>query len=355
MNAAPLSTSEAIAGPNEAIVVTGAAGFIGRRVVDSLLRRGFTDLRCFVRPSTNLGPLRDVLRVHGVSESRVVVGSLLSAGDCLAATKGVSLVFHLAAGRGKSYPSCFANSVLTTRNLLEACLKHSTIKRFVNVSSFAVYSNLTVKRGEVFDESCPLEDDLRQRSEAYIFAKLKQDELVQEYHRKHGIPYSIVRPSNVFGPGKTAIPAAVGLGTFGVFLHLGHGNRVPLTFVDNCADAIVLCGLSPQANAESFNVVDDGLPTSRSFLRQYKRQVRRFVSIPVPYWAFNMFCCFWEWYCHWSKGQLPPVFNRRLCAFQWKGHVYSNEKLKELTGWRPEVSMADALRRYFESERQDHI
>ena len=58
---------------------------------------------------------------------------------------------------------------------------------------------------------------------------------------------------------------------FGIFLHLGGSNPIPFTYVDNCADAIVLAGLTPGVDGEVFNVVDDNLPTSRQFLRLYKQ------------------------------------------------------------------------------------
>ena len=69
-------------------------------------------------------------------------GNLLSSEDCAAATKDVAVIFHLAAGTGeKSFPDAFMNSVVTTRNLLEASLRHGSLRRIVSASSFAVYSN----------------------------------------------------------------------------------------------------------------------------------------------------------------------------------------------------------------------
>ena len=116
------------------------------------------------------------------------------------------------------------------------------------------------------------------RQEAYCFAKVKQDEMVLEYAQRFGLPYVIVRPGYVYGPANEAITGRVGIGTFGIFLHLGGSNTIPLTYVDNCADAIALAGLRPGVDGEVFNVVDDELPTSRQFLRLYKRNVSRFTS-----------------------------------------------------------------------------
>lgn len=340
-----------IARSDELVLVTGAGGFVGSRVVDSLLRFGFERVRCFVRPAGDLGLLRPVLEKEGRGRCEIIEGNLLSRPDCERAVDGATVVFHLVAGRGKSFPACFQGSVLTTRNLLDAVVQHGAVKRFVNVSSFAVYSNSRLKGGAVWDESCPLEDNLAERYDAYAYGKVKQDELVRAYHQHHGVPFSIVRPGIVFGPGKEAIPGFVGMDTFGFFMHLGGGHPVPLTYVENCADAIVLAGLAPGVDGEVFNVVDDELPTSRQFLRQYKQKVRRFRSVPIPYWLAHSMCHLWERYAVWSKGQVPPVFNRRMCAFAWKGHRYSNRKLKDQLGWAPRVPMKQALEQYFGSQK----
>src|SRR5262249_48623260 len=151
-----------------------------------------------------------------------------------------AVIYHLAAGMGeKSFPGAFMNTVLTTRNLLDAVLTHGCLKRFVSVSSFSVYTNRNKSRDGVLDESCSIEGQPVIRGDAYCFAKVKQDALVIEYGRKHAIPYVLVRPGAVYGPGTTDITGRVGSGAFGIFLHLGGSNVIPFTYVDNCADAIV--------------------------------------------------------------------------------------------------------------------
>src|SRR5437868_963252 len=166
---------------------------------------------------------------------------------------------------------------------MDGFLEYGQPGRFVNVSSFAVYSNLHLKRGAMLDETCPLEDAPQERCDAYGFGKLKQEELVRHYGNQHKLPYVILRPGAVFGPGKRALSGRIGIDTFGFFIHLGGSNYLPLTFVDNCAEAIVLAGLKPGVEGEIFNVVDDELVTSRQFLAAYKKRVKPFLSIPVPY------------------------------------------------------------------------
>jgi nucleoside-diphosphate-sugar epimerase len=153
----------------------------------------------------------------------------------------------------------------------------------------------------------------------------------------------ILRPGAVFGPGKKELSARIGIDTFGFFIHLGGSNVLPLTFVDNCAEAIVLGGLVPGVDGEIFNVVDDESLTSAQFLKAYKQRVKPFFSVRVPYLAAYGLCALWEGYSRRSRGQLPPAFNRRRCAAEWKGNRFSNHKLREKLGWRPRIGMNEAM------------
>ena len=342
-----------IVGPEDPILITGAAGFMGLRLVEFLIDRGFLNLRCFVRPSGAVEKLEAIAVRHPGHSIEIIKGNLLSKSDCATATRDVAVIFHLAAGTGeKSFPDAYMNSVVATRNLLETVLKSNSLRRFVNVSSFTVYTNEKKSRRRLLDESCSVEEHPELRGDAYCFAKVKQDELVTEYGKEHGLPYVIVRPGAVYGPGKTQITGRIGLGTFGVFLHLGGSNRIPFTYVDNCADAIVLAGLKRGVDGEVFNVVDDELPSSRRFLKLYKQNVRRFRSVYVPSVMSYLLCVAWEKYANWSEGQLPPAFNRKRWHVEWKKTNYSNEKLKERLGWTPRVSMAEGLKRFFEGCRE---
>jgi nucleoside-diphosphate-sugar epimerase len=340
-------------GPEETILITGANGFIGKRVARTLLSLGFNRMRCLTRPTSDSKTLEALIKEFSSANVEIVKGNLLSREACMVAVNGVSVIYHLAAGVEKSFPGCFLNSAVTTRNLLDAVIKEQTLKRFVNISSFAVYSNEKIRRGGLLDETCEIETNLVGRHDPYAYGKAKQDEIVIEYGKNRKMPYVIVRPTVVFGPGKAKIPGRVGIDTFGVFLHLGLNNRMPLTYVDNCAEAIVLAGLRKGIDKEVVNIVDDDLPSSREFLGMYKKQVKRFMSVPIPYPAFYLFNYLWEKYSKWSEGQLPPVFNRMTCAAYFKGNTYSNQKAKDLLGWQPRVEMAEALMRYFKYMKEN--
>jgi nucleoside-diphosphate-sugar epimerase len=340
-----------IVAPDDRILITGAAGFIGSRVVERLLDHAFRNLVCFTRPSSEVAGIEAIVKRRPAgARIEVFKGNLLSREDCEAASKDAAVILHLAAGTGeKSFPDAYMNSVVATRNLLDASLRHTRLRRFVLVSSFTVYANRRKPRGRLLDESCPLEEHPELRGDAYCFAKVKQEQLVAEYGKNFEIPYVVIRPGSVYGGSKGEITGRVGLGTFGLFLHLGGSNTIPFTYVDNCAEAIVLAGIVKGVEGEAFNVVDDDLPSSRQFLRQYKKNVRRFKSVYVPHAVSHGLCYLWEKFSQWSEGQLPPAFNRKRWHVEWKKTRYSNEKLKTRLGWTPRVATPEAMRRYFQS------
>jgi nucleoside-diphosphate-sugar epimerase len=336
-------SSEFIVTPADKILVTGSNGFIGARAVENLLARGFFNLRCFVRPSSKLEKLQKILAQYPAAQGvEIVSGDLLSREDCTRAARDVAVVIHLAAGFDKSFAGAFMNSALATRNLLDAFLESGRPCRFVNVSSFAVYSNLHLERHALLDENCPLETAPQARNDAYGFGKLKQEQLVREYGVQRGLKWVILRPGMVYGPGKPDLSGRVGINTFGFFIHMGGSNELPMTYVDNCTDAIVLAALKPGVDGEIFNVVDDERLPANDFLARCKA-AKNFFSVAAPYPLIKIGCALWEDFFNKRQGQLPPVFNRRRCAAEWGGNTYTNEKLHRLLGWSQKISTADAM------------
>lgn len=335
---------------DDVILVTGAAGFVGPYLVGTLLDMGFDQIRCFVRDSSDISRLEDVIRVRNAAHrTDLIKGNLLQAEDCIKASINVAVVYHLAAGTGtKSFSEAFLNSVVTTRNLVEAALANKTLKRFVNVSSFAVYTNRD-RNKKLLDESCQVEEKAERKNRAYSYGKIKQEQLIKQYEKERILPCVILRPGVIYGPDKAFNMGRIGLDNFGVFLHLGGTNPIPITYVENCAYAIALAGIVPGIDGEVFNIVDDDIPTSRRIIQLYKKKVKKFKSIYIPKAMSLLFYIMWEKLSKWSKGQIPPVYTYDEWIASWKKRHFDNSKLKETLGWKQRISTKYALNIAFES------
>lgn len=330
-------------------LVTGSNGFLGSALVRRLLEHGERGVRCLVRPGSDRSRLDELAARHpgGVEPFE---GTLDRPEGCARMLEGMDCVFHLAAAKGGAPADMFRDSVVATRNLLEAMAAREGAVRLVHCSSFGVYGVAELPRGAVVDEGTPLEPR-PERRDLYSHSKHRQEELVRSYHRERGVPTVILRPGVIYGPGGGALSSRIGLELFGLFLHLGRKNLLPLTYVDNCAEALVCAASNGRFEGESYNVVDDDPVDARSFLRRYRREVRKLRVVPMPGPAPRILSAAVERYHAYSRGQLPAVLTRYKHDNLWKPQGFDNRKLRSL-GWRPVVSTAEGLDRHFAHLRQ---
>jgi nucleoside-diphosphate-sugar epimerase len=336
------------------VLVTGAGGFLGFHVVERLLAHGYTDIRCFLRDRGKTERLVQLGESHPGAQLEFYYGNLRSKADCARVMADVSLVFHLAAGLKGSPAEMFADSVVVSRNLLEALEARDAPPiqdtRVVLISSFGVYGVVPLGRGARIDEQTPVESHPELR-DTYSHSKLRQEQLFWDYQQKVGFELVVMRPGVIYGPGGGAFSSRVGLQIGPVFFHLGGSNLLPLAFVVNCAEAIVLAGIHPDSAGQVYNVHDDDLPTASRYLREYKRHVKPIRSIRLPYFMTRILAWSLEAYHRRSQGQLPAIITRYKAAAAWGGNRFNNAKLHSL-GWRQLVSTPDAMTKNFEYLRQ---
>jgi dihydroflavonol-4-reductase len=325
------------------IAVTGATGFLGREIVRSALRRGLAPVRCLVRPGTPAARIRAAgLDAPGVE---VVPCRLGDTAGVAGALSGASAVYHAAAAKVGAPATLVASTVVASESVYRAAVE-ANVGRLVLVSSFGTVGVAPLGRGAVVDERAPLEPH-PERRDPYAFAKHRQEAMAWRFHAEHGLPLAVVRPGFVFGPGQEILGTRIGLRLFGLFLHLGGGNAVPLTYVENCADAVVLAGTAPRAAGEAVHVVDDDLPTSRELLRRYRREVAHLRVLPLPYPLLRALSRANAWYSARTDDHLPAVFTPYKVDSLWRPQRYSNAKAKRVLGWSPRVPMREALDRTF--------
>jgi nucleoside-diphosphate-sugar epimerase len=318
--------------------------------VDRLLAHGYTEIRCFLRDASKAERLRQISHSYADAQLEFCHGNLRSQSDCMRVVEGVSLVFHLAAGLKGAPAELFADSVVVARNLLEALEASAGASvqktRVVLVSSFGVYGVASLGRGARVNEMTPLETHPEQR-DPYSHSKLRQEQLAWDHQRRAGFELVVLRPGVIYGPGGGHFSTRVGLQIGPLFFHLGGRNLLPLSFVENCAEAIVVAGTHPDSAGQVYNVHDDDLPSASQYLRQYKKHVRRIRSIRLPYFMTRMLARLLEIYHRRSQGQLPAILTRYKVASTWGGNRFDNAKLHSL-GWHQVVSTPEAMRRTFE-------
>ncbi len=333
-----------------AVLVTGSNGFLGSALVERLALHGVQGIRCFVREGSDRSRLERLKNKYPDADIHYYVGTLVSRSDPVKAVRDVDTIYHLAAALGGAPADMFLNTVVATKYLMEAVIAENPDVQIVHVSSFSVYGVADLPADTTISEQTPLETHPEKR-DPYAFVKWRQEKLLLDYQKQHGFPLTILRPGVIYGPHGSAISGRVGLQLGGVFLHLGGSNTLPLSYVDNCAEAIVLCAAHKIAGVSVFNVHDDDLPSSRDYLKAYNRQVKKILSVPVPYFLLQLGSRAVEWYHHYSKGQLPAIFTPYKTANLWKGNRFDNRKLKS-TGWQPVVSTSDGMRKSFDYFRK---
>jgi nucleoside-diphosphate-sugar epimerase len=326
------------------ILVTGANGFLGSSLVRCLLMSGETDIRCFVRSDRRASKLRAFSSEFLEADIQIYIGDLTSREDAREALEGVDIVYHLAAAMTGTAADLFLNTVVASKNLLEGLTRRNST-RVVLVSSLAVYGTAHLPRGSIVNEDTPVERH-PERRDIYSHAKLRQEQLFWQYHEKYRFPLVVLRPGVVYGPEGPALSSRIGVNLLGLFLHFGANNPLPLTYVDNCADAIVTAGRHADSAGKVYNVVDDDLLTARQYLRAYRRGVKRIRYISLPYFVVQGLSKLVERYHVYSKGQLPAVFSPYKSACLWKPHSFDNNRLKSI-GWRQRVATPEGIARTF--------
>jgi nucleoside-diphosphate-sugar epimerase len=320
------------------LLVTGASGFLGRAFVRAAVAQGH-DVLALVRPTANVETLGWPKAV------RVVRGDLRQPGEWSKQISEVEAVAHLAAAPTGDLSTQLSGTVIATENLLNS-LPMRSIRRFVHVSSFSVYDYSAVGRGGIVSETTPLER-IPERRDAYTITKMLQERLVSEACASAGTHLVVIRPGAIVGPGKDwGFGRVLRLGRFDVLF--SPGARFPLTYVDNCAAAIVRALNAPVPTGSVFNVVDDELPTYAQFHGLGRKVgasgVGRAVYLPWfavsavggLVWMINRVAFR-------GRAKLPEFLDRNRQRVRWQPMVYSNRAAKEDLNWSPSVSLAEAI------------
>jgi nucleoside-diphosphate-sugar epimerase len=331
---------------SHSVWVTGGTGFLGSRVVRLLTERAI-DVHCLVRSKNAAAALVGSLPSEAASRVKFVFGSLNDAEVCHALAASAPVGYHIASSLSGSAAALFSANVVATRTLLQA-VRASGCRRFVLVSSMSVYGTYQLPENSLLDEGCAL-DPMPQQRDPYAFSKIVQEQVCWAARDEWNLPLVVVRPGMIYGPGRDFLTARVGLKVGPLMVRFGGSRKLPYTFVDNCAEAVVLAGIAEGIEGESFNIVDDDLPTGRELIRERRRHGARLPAVTVPLWAVRPMARWYTAYAKYSEGQLPSILTPYRAAAQWNTLRYSNAKAKTRLNWTCRTSLSDGLRLTLES------
>ena len=326
------------------LLVTGANGFLGRHVVAQSLARGH-DVRALVRPAT------DVTALPWANDAKVqIVRTDLRSPNGLAdAMNGVDAVLHLAAAKQGDLYAQLAGNVVATESLLNA-MTEATVARLVAISSFAVYDYLHRPTLSRIDEQSPLARAPEQRDE-YCRTKMLQERLVRQYAAERDWALTVLRPGVIYGrdncwSARLGIPVGSRR-----WLRVGAWARIPITYVENCAQAVVLAAEKTDSGRQIFNVLDDDMPTQRHFLNELRKRMPIGPKVFPVAWTVMRSIAGLAWFTNrlllGGRAKTPGILVPARLHARCKPMRYTNQRIKDSLDWRPQYNLSEALDRSF--------
>lgn len=255
-------------------LVTGATGFIGGHLANRLLREGWR-LKLLVRTPDELSA-----GLH--SKAEVITGALEDRDALVRAVQGVAVIFHCAADvhTWDSWPAYHSANVEGVQNLLDAIASHNPqLSRLVHVSTVDVYG---------FPE-IPCDEQGKQQVTGFGYgdSKILGEQKVREFCTAKGIPYTVIRPGNVIGPGSQFIDRIGAELVSGLMLKVDGGRvNAGLVYVENLLDDLLWAAQSDQANGQCYNVRDDYDVTWAQFIARFRAGIYGHGwVVSLPFWA----------------------------------------------------------------------
>jgi NAD dependent epimerase/dehydratase len=227
------------------VLVTGAGGFIGGHLTAALVQAG-ANVRGFLRYNSRNDRGTITWFEPDVADAvEVIFGDLRDLESVARAVAGTELVFHLAAQIAIPYSyinprDFFETNVLGSLNVAQATLD-ARVEHVIHVSSSEVYGSA---------QTIPItEDHPLETQSPYAASKLGADKLMDSYHRSYGLPVTVVRPFNTYGPHQSAraiIPTIISQALVSDTLRLGSLDpRRDLTYVSDTAAGMIAAATTP--------------------------------------------------------------------------------------------------------------
>jgi nucleoside-diphosphate-sugar epimerase len=227
--------------------------------------------------------------------------------------------------------------------VIDACLRHG-VRRVVYVSSLSVLEHAVRRNGKI-TEMWPLEPHADRRG-AYTQTKLDAERLVSAAVQDQGLPAFVIRPGVIFGPGVEPSSPAGSFAMFGRWIVVGNGSLpLPLVYVDDVVDALLLALTRPGLEGKLVNLVDPTSVTQREFIEIAQRVKPNIKVSYIPKPVLIAAAVAIE-----VLGRLlrrtVPLSRYRIHSIL-PLHNFDQTVVQEHLGWTPHVGVPAGLRRTF--------
>ncbi len=310
-------------------LVTGAGGFIGSHLATELIKRKY-EVRGLFMPGEDAEHLEKL----GVETFR---GNLTKPDPLLGVAKGIDTVYHLATrtldwGTYKQFEQIMVDG---TQNLLAEST--GNISRFIYFSSIAA---LGLGRAQV-----GLNEDAERIKCGipYCDTKIVAEDLVKDFCGKSQIAYTIIRPSNVFGPGSVWVRDVLDAFLRGPFPLINGGNDPgAFVYIQNLVDGTILAAESEKAVGKTYHFRDDYPITWGEYLRTLSQWVGKKPLGSIP------FTLAWGLGSVFEKILTPfgirPPMTRLAAGVMGQNNDVDNRRARQELGWESHVSQDEAMR-----------
>jgi NAD dependent epimerase/dehydratase len=300
------------------VLVTGADGFIGSHLVEMLLRQNYQ-----VRALVCYNSFNSWGWLDGLSDEKleVIAGDIRDPFFCRKLCQGIDVVFHLAALIAIPYsyvaPQSYVETNVTgTLNMCQAALD-AGVKRFIQTSTSEVYGTALYVP---IDEKHPL-----QAQSPYSASKIGADAMAMSYHSAFGLPVTIARPFNTYGPRQSAravIPTIISqIATGSKAIKLGDLTPTrDFNFVMDTCHGFELLSRCDAAIGQTVNISSNfeiSIADTLDLIRSLMNSNVEFIS---------------------DTERLRPAASE---VFRLWG---DNQKMVQLTGFKPSTDLAEGLK-----------
>lgn len=318
------------------ILITGATGFLGSNLVKRLVQEGDCQIRALVRSSSNTD-LIDNLVVQKI------LGDVRDKDSIYRAMKGVDLVYHLA-GVVTDWASknlYYDVHVIGTKNILQIAHEMG-IQRVVHISTIDV-----IAKHQYYE---PLTDEhpYCDSSIPYIQTKILAEKIAFKFYREKKLPVCIIRPSWIYGPGdRTLFPELAYQVKKDGMVFIGDAkNYIPLVYIDNLVDVLLLSGEKPEAVGHAFIISDSELMTWKDLAEIITHAVEgKRGTFTIPYHLAYFAAVLFELFGKIRRQKNRPLLTRSVIEMMGKSILLDTQKAKSVLGYQQRVSLDDGLKK----------